>query len=85
MIFFEDGVDCWPMGWDTDCDGAICIRPLQPVIFPSRKAAQTAIHISAAFSRLNQAMGKPANTDFTTDRKSVLIRKCVIAAEKWGE
>jgi hypothetical protein len=85
MIFFYDGIDCWPMGWDDDCEGAVCIMSMKPVVFGTRKSAQRAITISAAFCRLNQALGKPANTDFTTARKSIVIRKCESAEAKGGE
>ena len=87
MVFFDDK-DCLniPMGWDADCEGAICTGGTpEPVIFPNRKSAQKSIAISTAFAKLCAAQGKPANTDFTTSRKNVVIRKCVLAEQEGTE
>ena len=88
MVFYDDQ-DClyFPLVWDADCEGALCSSSAAvstPVIFPDRRSAQQAITISAAFARLREAQGLPANTDFTTSRKNVVIRKCVLAAQTGG-
>ena len=87
MVFFDDK-DCLniPMGWDADCEGAICTGGTpEPVIFPDRKSAQKAIAISSAYAKLNAAQGRPVNTDFTDAKSCVVIRKCVVAEQEGDE
>lgn len=75
---FNDESAAWPMGWDSDCKGALCaIHP--PVLFKSRIDARKAIRISTRFAQLQSAQGKPANTDFTDSLKFVKIVPCIEA------
>ena len=79
IVLWDDkqGV-CGPMGWDDDCGGSLCCINKTIAIFPSRKAAQKAINISAKFAQLRLAQGLPANLDFVgTARKNLRIVECV--------
>lgn len=51
------------MGWNDDCDGAICCYSNSIALFESRKEARTAIRISAAFARLGVEQKKWAVED----------------------
>ena len=62
-----------PMGWDDDCEGAICAFGDHVATFPTRQAARHAITISRRFAQLNEAQGKPVNTDFTVGYSSLKI------------
>lgn len=64
----QQGV-CAPLGWDEDCEGAICCDGDSVAIFASRKAARKAIDISAKFAALCKAQGRPANDDFIGEGK----------------
>ena len=59
----QQGV-CWPLGWDDDCEGAICANTNQVAAFSNRADARRAIKISERFAALCEAQGKPANDDF---------------------
>ncbi len=77
----EQGV-CCPMGWDEDCEGSLCCINKTIAIFDSRKAARKAINISAKYSHLCLAQGKPVNLDFVGKaRKNLRIVECVPNAE----
>jgi hypothetical protein len=75
IVLWSDENLIIPYGWNADCDGAIeSWDGSGPVaVFPDRKAAQKAIRISAALAKLNEAQGKPGNTDFTKDREHVRV------------
>lgn len=79
IVLWDDNMGvCCPMGWDSDCAGAICCIDKSVAIFPSRKAARKAINISAKYALLCQAQGKPANLDFLGQcRKNLRIVECV--------
>ena len=81
IIEYADG-DCvhLPMGWDDDCDGAVCVASdaADIAMFSDRAAARRAIDISAKFAALCKAQGKPANDDFLpASRKHLRIRRCM--------
>lgn len=80
IVIFDDGMGAsWPMGWDSDCIGALCaIHP--PVLFKTRIDARRAILISTRFAKLQSAQGKPFNTDFTDGIKYVKVVPCVEAS-----
>lgn len=66
------------MGWDEDCEGSLCCINKTIAIFDSRKAARKAINISAKYSHLCLAQGKPVNLDFVGKaRKNLRIVECV--------
>lgn len=67
----EDGI-CSPMGWDSDCEGAICCWSGSVAVFDSRKTARKAIAISQRFQQLCAAQGKPSNTDFALPHRNLL-------------
>lgn len=77
IIVFDDGYGlCVPAVRDPDCDGALCFAAEGDVAgFTSRDKAQRAIRISKAHAKLQQAQGKPLNTDFTESAKCIKIRK----------
>ena len=82
MVIYNDD-DCLklPMGFDNDCEGAICVgADCGPfALFPNRKAARRAISISTRFALLRREQGKPVNEDFIGDcLKNVKIIPCVI-------
>lgn len=76
IIIYDDG-DCItaPMTWDKDCEGAVeAWRPGRPVaLFETRADARRAINISAAKARLDQAQGKPTDTDFLNPCRQFLM------------
>lgn len=77
IVVFDDGDAVHlPFGWDDGCAGAMCCYTDSVALFDSRKAARAAIRISTAWARLQEAQGKPVNTDFTTDIKCVKIVAC---------
>lgn len=65
VVFDDDQGMCVPMGWDADCEGAVCATSSRVALFPTRAAARQAIRISTAWARLRKAQGRPENTDFT--------------------
>lgn len=76
IVFWDDeNGTCVPMTWDADCEGAIELGDGDVALFPDRKAANLAIHVSVCNARLMEAQGKPANSDFTTGRKNLKIRQ----------
>lgn len=79
FVFFDDqqGI-CFPMGWDDDCEGAICswCEPGKVAVFRTRKDARTAIGISIRWNELLRAQGKVRNEDFDPE-----CRKCLIIVE----
>lgn len=80
IVVFNDGDSLLiPMGWDSDCDGALCCISAGPVVvFSDRAQARHAIDVSAKFAALCKAQGKPANDDFLGKfRKFVKIVPCV--------
>ena len=79
MVIYDDeqGV-CAPMGWDTDCDGALCCAG-NPVVFPNRAAARKAINVSRAFAILERAQGLPYNGEFIEEIRNVTIVPVVMA------
>ena len=64
LVTYDDEMGlCVPMGWDSECDGALeCTSP--PVIFPNRAAAQKAIRISKRWNALRREQGGIVNSDF---------------------
>ena len=79
IVMFDDQMGvCAPMGWDTDCDGALCYAG-SPVVFPNRAAARKAINVSRAFARLERAQGRRHNSDFLEAIKHVKIVPVVMA------
>jgi hypothetical protein len=81
MVFYRDpeGLLISPMGWDDDCDGAICVDDDNLVAFETRAQAQKAIAISRAWWKLCREQGKPLNDDFCPAmRKHVRIVKVAI-------
>lgn len=79
VVYDDEANVCVPMGWDEDCDGAICTSSYQAgvAVFPDRKAARRAIAISTAFVRLRFAQGLPDSEEFTASRKNIRIIKLV--------
>lgn len=77
IVVYDDGESiCAVMGWDDDCDGAICATCGDVAVFESRKDALKAIRISKAFAKLCVEQGKMANSDFLGDAaKCIDIRK----------
>lgn len=73
VVFDDEQGLCVPMGWDTDCDGAVCACHDSVALFPDRTAARKAIRVSTAFAKLCVEQGVPANDDFTTGRKNLRI------------
>lgn len=75
VIYDDEGGLCAPMAWDDACEGALtgqCGKA--PVAtFSTRVAARQAIKVSACYARLQEAQGKPFNTDFTTYRKCLKV------------
>lgn len=78
IVLWDDEMGvCCPMGWDDDCDGALCCITDSVAIFPDRKAARRAIDISAKFAQLRRSQGKPVNLDFIGDaRKNLRVVPC---------
>lgn len=70
----------WLMGWDADCEGAICVND-PPVVFGSRAEAKKAIAVSRANALLRKAQGKFYNSDFTTEIRQVKIIPAVLSGE----
>lgn len=64
MVFLATEDYVLPMGSDNKCDGALCVDECDPVAFPTRKAARSAIAISRAKAKLDLAQGKVANEDW---------------------
>lgn len=54
---------CVPMGWDSECKGAL-EGGETPVVFPNRAAAQKAIRISKRWNALRREQGGIVNSDF---------------------
>lgn len=77
VVYDDQGSLCLPMGKDSECEGAICTATgtESVAIFDSRDRAKRAIKISRLFAELQQAQGKPANSDFLEGYKSVRIVK----------
>jgi hypothetical protein len=74
----EQGI-CAPLGWDTDCEGALCcVEPV--VVFPDRNAARKAINVSARYNDLCREQGKSnRNTDFDPEcRPYIRIKPAAI-------
>lgn len=73
IVIWDDNMGvCCPMGWDDDCEGALCCITDTVATFDSRKAARKAIDISAKFAHLRRAQGKPVNLDFIGDARNNL-------------
>lgn len=79
VVFDDDQGTCVLMGWDSDCEGALCARS-PAVVFPNRRAAQRAITISRRFALLQEAQGKPENTDFMPECRACIKIVSVEAA-----
>jgi len=78
IVLWDDkmGVNC-PMGWDSDCAGAICCMTDSVAIFHNRKSAWKAIDISTKYALLCRAQGKPVNMDFLgACRKNLRVVPC---------
>jgi len=71
-------VACWPLRWDSDCEGALCNGGNRHVaLFENRADARTAITISRKFAELQKSQGKVHNSDFLNpDIKHVKIMPC---------
>ncbi len=79
VIFDDDQGIAFPMGPDSDCDGALCCMEKSVAFFSNRKNARKAIIISERFAALNAAQGKIVNRDFAGDaKKCVRIVPCVL-------
>ncbi len=77
IVMFDTDDNCWPMRWDTACDGAIAVfAPGDIALFKKPAEARRAINISTAFAKLNRAQGKVANNDFLEGRKHVRVYRC---------
>lgn len=78
IVVWDDQMGvCAPMGWDEDCEGALCCASDEVAVFSSRKEARKAITISARFAALRVSQGKPANTDFLGDgRRNLRFMTC---------
>lgn len=64
VVYDDEAGLCVPMSWNTDCEGAL---------FGSRRLAQRAITISKNFAKLQESQGKPANTDFLSERRFLKV------------
>lgn len=68
---------CNPMGWSSDCKGALESHSGEVAVFDSRKDAQAAIRISVKCYELRVAQGvsgSELNSDFSpTYRKNAII------------
>lgn len=73
VVYDDDCGLCVPMGWDADCDGAICSTHESIALFATRSEAQTAIRISTAFASLQQLQRLPCNYDFIESLKKIKI------------
>ncbi len=68
---------CWPMGSDTDCEGALCaLHTGKIAMYASRAAARKAIKVSTAYAKLRKAHGLPPNDDFLEGIANVRIVEC---------
>lgn len=78
VVFDDDQGVCVPMGWEDDCEGALCAygRHVHVALFNSRADARRAIRISSAYARLRKEQGKPANDDFLAALKCVKVLPC---------
>lgn len=80
LVTYDDEMGyCFPMGWNSECDGALeCASP--PVIFPNRAAAQKAIRISKLWNALCREQNRICNSDFNPDfAKNVRIVPVICA------
>jgi hypothetical protein len=66
VVFDDTQGACWPMGWDSDCEGALCAFNGTVALFESRADAIRAISVSRAYRRLCKAQGKPTNDDWSS-------------------
>ena len=74
VVWADDMGLCIPMGWDDDCEGAICGFQKDVALFSDRREARRAIDISTKFAALCKAQGKPANEDFLGEcRRNVRV------------
>lgn len=69
VVWDDQSGICFPMGWDDDCEGAICAAGSAVAAFASRKEAMSAIRISSRFAELRKSQGRPANNDFLGDAR----------------
>ena len=77
VVFDDEMGTSWPMGWDSECAGAIEATGCAVALFDSRAEARKAIRISTAYAKLCAAQGQPANEDFLANSKFVKIVPCV--------
>lgn len=78
IIVWDNGNHIFPMGFDPECDGAVCCAGESEDIamFPTIADARKAIKISIAFAKLRFEQAKTVNVDFLGDSlKHVKIRK----------
>lgn len=76
MVFFMIGVyeNMWPMTWNDECEGAICVdNNKHPVVFANPAEARAAVKISQRFEQLRKAQGKQYRSDFIEDIKHVKV------------
>jgi len=81
VVYDDKDCLCFPQVWDKDCEGAICTGNADGkdivALFETRKAARTAIDISAKAAALAKAQGKPANEEYLGDyRKNLRLQEC---------
>ena len=82
VVYDDKDCLCLPQVWDKDCEGAICTAGSTDgkdidALFETRKAARTAIDISAKAAALAKAQGKPANEEYLGDyRKNLRVQEC---------
>lgn len=75
IVMYDDNDEGYvmPMGDDPDCEGAIQLIGPAASVFATRADARKAIEISVRKARLDEAQGKPVNTDFTAGRKHLRV------------
>lgn len=81
FVAWDDGCGLsWPMGWNADCEGALCAAGSDPVVvFETPALAKAAIKISENWARLLQSQGKPHDADFFEARHNLKIVKVTLS------
>jgi hypothetical protein len=67
-----------PMGWDRECDGAVCaiLSGDKLALFSSRRAARAAIEVSVRHASLCKAQRRTANGDFLEGKRFLRVVAC---------
>ena len=71
VVVFEDAGLFYPLGWDSDCEGALCQSLHQVAEFFSKSDARRAIDVTVKFSALRRAQGRVSH-DFHRVPRSCL-------------